>query len=224
MAPTTSAPTAKPAPAADPALVFYPSAARTAGVEGQAVIRCGHDEHLAVRGCTLISETPAGQGFGAAALAMAAQAPDNPKVSLPQMLAQPPDDITITFKLRPPRIDPDITIMGHTMVRPTIVTQPTTAQIQAAYPVRALSDQVEGAAAIDCLVMDDGKLARCQLAAEAPAGYGFGQATLDLASDFVMKPRLVDGEPSPGVVRVSVKFSPSDATAPLSLDTKPPKP
>ena len=208
----------------NPALVFYPSAAMSGGIEGQAVIRCAHDDHLAMRGCTLVSESPVGQGFGAAALAMAAQSPDNPKVSLPEVANRPPDDVTVTFRLHPPRIDPDVTQMGHTEVRPQMVTRPTAAQIQAAYPVRALSDQVEGAAAIDCLVMDDGKLARCQVVAEAPGGYGFGQATLDLAGDFLMKPRLVDGEAAPGaVVRVGVKFTAADATAPLSLDTKPPK-
>jgi|HubBroStandDraft_5_1064220.scaffolds.fasta_scaffold122147_2 hypothetical protein len=221
--PPAQARAAQPRP--DPTLAFYPAAARAAGIEGQAVIRCAHDAHLAMKDCTLVSESPPGQGFGAAALAMAAQSPDNPKVTLPGVAAAPPDDTTIRFTLRPPNIEPDATQMVHTQVRPSIVSQPTAAQIQAAYPVRALSDQVQGAGAIDCLVTGDGKLARCQVAAEEPPGYGFGQATLDLAADFVMKPRLVDGELDPrAVVRVGVKFSPADSTAPLSLDTQPPKP
>ena len=91
--------------------------------------------------------------------------------------------------------EPDVTRMGHSVDKPVILTKPTEAQIQAAYPERALADQVEGKAAMDCMVMADGKLARCQIAGELPAGYGFGQATLDLAGDFVMKPRTVDGDP-----------------------------
>jgi TonB family protein len=211
-----------PAQPADPALVFYPAAARAAGVEGSAVIRCVHNEHLAVKNCTLVSETPAGQGFGAAAMAMAAKAPDNPKLNFPDEAAKPPIDVEIKFSLHPPEIHPDITTMAHTVGKPTIVTAPSNAQIQAAYPERALADQVEGKAAMDCMVMADGKLARCQIAGELPAGYGFGQATLDLAGDFVMKPRTMDGDPVAGaMVRVGVAFSTSDPSAPLSLGLKP---
>jgi TonB family protein len=218
----SSAQPATPAQTPDPALVYYPTAARAAGVQGQVVLSCSHNEHLAAKHCTVVSETPAGQGFGAAALAMAAQSPDNPKITLPDEPAKPPETVTIRFTLGPPQITPDITRMAHTVAKPEVITQPTAAQIQAAYPERALADQVQGAAAIDCQVMADGKLASCHVAGEIPAGYGFGQATLDLAGEFVMKPRAVDGEPVGGaVVRVGITFSPGDATAPLSLDTKP---
>jgi TonB family protein len=221
--PTPQSATPKPAAAApDPALVFYPTAARAAGVEGSAVIRCVHDEHMRVIDCTLVSETPAGQGFGAAAMAMAAQAPGNPKLNFADERAKPPQDIEIHFTLRPPEIRPDITTIPHVVARPAIVSAPNNTQIQAAYPERALADQVEGKAAMDCMVMADGKLARCQIAGELPAGYGFGQATLDLAGDFVMKPRTVDGDPVSGAtVRVGVAFSTTDPTAPLSLGLKP---
>jgi TonB family protein len=218
--PAAQPPAAPPAP--DPALVYYPPAAKAAGVEGQVVLSCGHDEHLAVKRCTVVSEIPAGQGFAAAALAMAAQSPDNPKIALPDEPAKPPEQVTIRFSLSPPQIIPDITRMAHTVAKPDVISQPTAAEIQAAYPERALADQVQGAAAIDCQVMANGKLAGCRVAGELPAGYGFGQAAIDLAGDFVMKPRAVDGEPVGGaIVRVGVNFSPGDATAPLSLDTKP---
>ena len=200
-------------------LGFFPAAAKG---DGQAVIRCTRNEHLALKGCVLVSETPAGQGFGAAALAMAAQSPDNPKLDFADEPAKPPEDLTVTFGQTPPSISPDLTRMAHTITRATIVSQPTRAQILAAYPERALSNQIEGGAAIDCEVTAAGKLAACQLAAETPAGFGFGQATLDLSGDFVMKPRLVDGEPVDGAtVRVGVSFTAADPTAPLSLDTKP---
>jgi TonB family protein len=224
-----AAPAAQPGTKAAPAstqpdavLVFYPAAARAAGVEGAAVIRCVHNEHMGVKNCALVSETPAGQGFGAAAMAMAAQAPDNPRLDFADEPAKPPQDIEIKFTLHPPEIRPDITTMPHVVARPTIVTAPTNAQIQAAYPERVLSDQVEGRAAMDCLVTAAGKLASCRIAGELPAGYGFGQATLDLAGDFVMKPRTVDGDPVSGAtVRVGVSFSTTDPAAPLTLGLKP---
>jgi TonB family protein len=203
-------------------VVFYPAAARAAGIEGSAVIRCVHDEHMAVKNCVLVSETPAGQGFGAAAMAMAAKSPDNPKLNYPDEPSKPPQDVEIKFTLRPPEIRPDITSVAHSVGKPVIVTAPTNAQIQAAYPERALSNQIEGAAAIDCFVTAEGRLSRCQIAGETPAGYGFGQATLDLAGDFVMQPRTVDGDSVAGaLVRVGVKFNANDPAAPLTLGLKP---
>jgi hypothetical protein len=207
----------------DAVLVFYPAAARAAGVEGSAVIRCVHDEHMGVKNCVLVSETPAGQGFGAAAMAMAAKAPDNPKLNFADEPGKPPQDIEIKFTQHPLEIRPDITTVPHIVGRPAIVTAPSSAQIQAAYPERALADQIDGKAAMDCYVTAEGKLASCRIAGELPTGYGFGQATLDLAGDFVMKPRTLDGEPAGGaLVRLGVNFtSATDPAAPLTLGLKP---
>ena len=140
------------------------------------------------------------------------------------MAGKPPEDTDDQVHLAPPEIGPDATkVVAHPR-RPSIVTGQQRAdpgRLPGAGAVRS----GPGPGAIDCLVTGDGKLARCQVAAEEPPGYGFGQATLDLAADFVMKPRLVDGELDPrAVVRVGVKFSPADSAAPLSLDTQPPKP
>ena len=226
--PAAPAPASAPAPArvslADPVLAFYPAAARSAGVEGQAVINCRRDEHLALTGCKLVSEDPAGQGFGAAALAMAAKSPQNPRLLLKDAAAEPAADTAIHFTLRPPYITPDVTRMAHIVKSASIVTQPTNAQIQAEYPPRALDNQVEGGAVIECVVTISGKLAECQVYDERPTGYGFGQAALDLAGDFTLKPRLIDGEAVGGSpVKISVAFtSQAAADAPLTLGA--PKP
>jgi len=208
----------------DPVLGFYPAAAKAAGVQGQAVIRCRRDDHLALVGCTLVSEDPAGQGFGAAALAMAAKSPQNPRLLLKDAAAEPSADTTISFILRPPYITPDVTRMAHIVKSAAIVTQPTSAQIQAEYPPRALDNQVQGGAVIECVVTLTGKLAECQVYDEQPTGYGFGQAALDLATDFLLKPRLIDGEAVGGSpVKISVNFSSQSADAPLTLGgAKPP--
>lgn len=221
----TDAPAAPPpasAPAhvtlTDPVLAFYPPAAHAAGVEGQAVIHCRRDEHLALAGCTLVSEDPAGQGFGAAALAMAAKSPPNPKLLLKDAAAEPAADTTIKFTLRPPFVSPDVTRMAHIVKSASIVSKPTNAQVQAAYPPRALDNQIQGGAVIECVVMISGKLAECHVYDEQPTGYGFGQAALDLAGDFQLKPRLIDGEAVGGApVRIGVAFSSNDPAAPLTL-------
>jgi TonB family protein len=206
----------------NPLLAFYPAAARAAGVEGEAVIRCKRDEHLALAGCELVSETPAGQGFGAAALAMAAKSPPNPRLLLRDAATQPSSDLDIHFTKGPPFIAPDITRMAHVVRSAEIVAKPSDAQVQAAYPPRALDNGVQGGAVIECVVGAGGKLAECHVFDENPTGFGFGQAALDLAADFTMKPRTIDGQVAPGApVKISVAFSPNDPTAPLSLETKP---
>jgi TonB family protein len=208
---------------ADPVLGFYPAAARTAGVEGQAVINCKRDAHLALVACKLVSEDPAGQGFGAAALAMAAKSPQNPRLLLKDAAAEPAADTAVRFTLRPPYITPDVTRMAHIVKSAAIVSQPTSAQIQAEYPPRALDNQVEGGAVIECVVTLAGKLAECQVYDEQPTGYGFGQAALDLAADFVLEPRLIDGEAVGGTpVKIGVNFtSQAAADAPLTLGARP---
>jgi TonB family protein len=218
---------AAPAPPAppDPSAAFYPAAARAAGVEGQATLRCSRTEHLGLVRCSLVSETPAGQGFGAAALAMAALSPDNPKVDMPELKTAASADLVLRFTLHPPRVAPDITLMAHVASPPRILTKPTDAQIKAAYPVRALSDQVAGGAIITCIVSEQGVLAACRVGREVPDGYGFGQAAVDLAQDFKMAPAQVDGEPVGGApINIAVPFRTDDPSAPLSLDTKPATP
>jgi TonB family protein len=222
-APSTATP-APPAAPPSPSLAFYPPQAKAAGVEGEAKIQCSRSLHLALEGCTLLSETPAGQGFGAAALAMAAKSPDNPKITLDDAGLRKPRPITVTFSLHPPRVSPDLTEPGHLIARPSLVSGPTPAQIQSAYPARALADQVDGEAVIGCMVSKDGKLQACSVLAEDPQGYGFGQAALDVAGDFVLKPARIDNEPAENVsiagVSVPVVFA-HDPTAPLSLPTTP---
>lgn len=229
-APPPAAPPSAPPPAApaarvnltDPVLGFYPAAAKAAGVEGQAIINCKRDEHLALTGCTLVSENPPGQGFGAAALAMAAKSPQNPKLLLKDAAAQPAADTTIKFTLRPPYITPDVTRMAHIVKSAEIVAKPSDAQVQAAYPPRALDNQVQGGAVIECVVTLAGKLAECHVYDEEPTGYGFGQAALDLASDFTLKPRLIDGEAVGGTpVKIGVNFSSQSPDAPLTLGARP---
>ena len=74
--PAIAAPFGRP----DPATIIddYPKAALAAGVAGVATIRCVHDDRYRPIRCTLVSEAPEGQGFGAAALAIAGRAVANP--------------------------------------------------------------------------------------------------------------------------------------------------
>jgi protein TonB len=50
---------------------YYPLPARRQGVKGMAVLACAVTADARVRGCHVLAERPAWEGFGAAALAMA---------------------------------------------------------------------------------------------------------------------------------------------------------
>ena len=49
---------------------YYPETAFEAGIEGAATINCRISNRLLLEDCSLVDETPKGQGFGAAALRM----------------------------------------------------------------------------------------------------------------------------------------------------------
>jgi TonB family protein len=76
---------------------YYPMKAWKIGIEGSAVILCTAGARGALTDCALVSETPKAYGFGAAALAMAAegwmsaigaQAGERTQVTVPFALAR----------------------------------------------------------------------------------------------------------------------------------------
>ena len=55
-------------PSGDDVLRYYPIGARHYGIEGAATIQCQVTDRGLLAGCVVVSESPAGQGFGAAAM------------------------------------------------------------------------------------------------------------------------------------------------------------
>jgi protein TonB len=58
---------------------YYPPGALADGIEGKAVIHCTVTASGAVAGCTVVSESPSGRGFGQAALRLSRYFRINPK-------------------------------------------------------------------------------------------------------------------------------------------------
>jgi protein TonB len=58
---------------------YYPPGALADGIEGKAVIHCTVTASGAVAGCTVVSESPSGRGFGQAALRLSRYFRMNPK-------------------------------------------------------------------------------------------------------------------------------------------------
>jgi TonB family protein len=75
------------------------------------------------------------------------------------------------------------------------------------YPVLATELSLEGKTTISCQVDFQGKLVDCKALAAAPAGLGFGEAGVELAKYFRMKPKTLNGRPvDGGTVRIPLSF------------------
>jgi len=195
-------------PPPDPALAFYPPAARAAGIEGQATIRCGRDAQMKLTGCVLVSETPAGQGFGAAALAMAAASQDNPKLDVTDPALLRPSDFTIAFRLHPPSVDPDLSGMSHIVTRPTLAHAPSPAEMARYIP--AADAFLDRQVTLKCHVSVEGRLFECEPLAPSSTDTRLDQAAAQIAEQlFRMTPGLIDGQPDPyAEVEVPIDFGP----------------
>jgi TonB family protein len=91
---------------------------------------------------------------------------------------------------------------------PDWLAAPSFEDLARAYPPEALAKGVSGQTALRCTVEPDGALADCVLAAETPAGQGFGAASLSLAGRFRMKPQAVAAlAGTPPQVRVPIRWA-----------------
>ena len=203
-------PPAAPPPAPDASLAYYPKAALAAGLDGEATLSCARDAHLALRDCTLVSETPTGQGFGAAALAMAVRSPDNPALDVDEAALTGVKPITVSFHARPASIDPDLTQMAHVLKSPQLEHQPPADILWKYYPDRAHRSGIQGRASIRCLVTRAGRLTGCVVRSESPADHDFGAAARLVAErEYRTTPLLYDGQPSDGgEADLTINFDP----------------
>lgn len=81
------------------------------------------------------------------------------------------------------------------IINPDWDRKPTGDDLANAYPPRARAAGVQGETRIQCGVGVDGALDDCVLLYEAPTGWGFGEAAMEIAPRFRMKPKTIDGQP-----------------------------
>ena len=144
---------------------------------------------------------------GAAPSVSAPSAPTIPTPTPPAAAAAAPP----VLDLRPRSDAPAPRPAARAILDPVWVLRPSQQDVSDLYPLLAAEENRTGMAVIDCVVTASGRLSACRVAAERPARYGFGAATLKLASRFRMRTTTRSGEPIAGRrVRVPVRWRMDD--------------
>jgi TonB family protein len=191
---------------------FYPPEAKARGLAGQATISCHRAPHGSLVGCNIVSETPTGAGFGAAALAIAASKADRPTTNILPQLQSVPFDITFRFSPSPLSVGPDV--LSPYWGQPTMIIEtprfteiPSAVEMARHYPKSALRQRLGGNAVLHCEITLQGLLSDCRVLSENPPSLGFGDAALALAPNFRVAPRIVDGKSlSQGQITIPIRF------------------
>lgn len=84
------------------------------------------------------------------------------------------------------------------ILQPDWVSTPQGADVMRLFPTEAVKTGTSGQAIVQCGVLADGSLDRCEVVAEQPQGLGFGEASVELATAYRMKSVTLDGQPVDG--------------------------
>ena len=202
-------------PSAPQFAAVFPAEARRKGIDGRAAIGCSVTTEGTLDRCEVLSESPAGAGFGAAALALA------PLFQMSPMLVngvpQRGGTVRVPIVLQSggpamlSRSAPSTTGRAAYVTRPIWTAAATQADVAAAYPAALKASKQKGSAVLDCALAPTGRLAQCKVASEAPQRGGTGRAALSLISRFQLEPPRDDaGALVRGArVRLPVQFSPT---------------
>jgi TonB family protein len=181
----------------------WPREAMKRGDGGTGVIHCNVSAQGGLFGCKVVSEQPAGSGFGAAAIALTPQFLMTPAMKGGRAVAY--DGVTIPVKFA--SFTP---VTGGEMK--TVVSNvswaaaPTYAEVAAAFPTRARERRVGGQATLRCTVRDQGRIGGCFALGETPRGLGFGSAAQSLVSYFRSPVRFGDKDAKGALVQLSIAF------------------
>jgi len=195
-------------PSSDELRAAWPKDALAKGQGGRSVMQCEVEPQGTLAKCKVVSEEPAGQGFGTAALQLAPSMAFKPATQDGKPVAAAVS-IPVAFQVPDP----------STVVEPDWLKMPNSDDLQAVWPKAAMVKGQGGRAVIECDVEPQGTLENCKVISEEPAGMGFGAATLLLAPSFAMKPATRDGKPVGGKVRIPINFKLDSAVDDSSLES-----
>ncbi|MET0271667.1 MAG: hypothetical protein ABW360_01620 [Phenylobacterium sp.] len=199
-----TAPTWVAAPTVADVVAAYPAKARAAGVEGSVLLSCTVSARRSMHACVPLTEEPRGYGFGTAAR----------KLVEGLTVAQGPGITTGADVRVPVAFKADLLKSATPMVaKPRWSELPSAEAFQATFPKTENGVNAVRVALV-CTVQADGSLNGCAVDREEPAGMGYGDGALALASKFRVAPWSVDGEPTVGAkVRVPIRYELQQVTA-----------
>lgn len=149
----------------------FPERAESRGIEaGIVTFQCGFDAEGLLQDCTVITEYPAGAGFGQAALRAAHTAQLS---SATVGTARAGDVVRITFHFRS---DFPFAPTGYL-----------------AAPESIPPEVLKAAVTVNCAVATDGALSDCRVIEETPPALGFGEVAVEAAGHGRVSPRTVEG-------------------------------
>lgn len=180
----------------------WPEEALKRGKSGKAVIHCDVTIHGALVGCKILSEEPAGIGFGSAALALTPQFLMKPAVKNGKPV-RGAATIPIQFVAGSPvSADKRIKVVSNVVWSRA----PTYAELVAAFPDKARAKGVGGAVTLACEFNGAGGLRECDTVNESPWGMGFAGAAHSLVGKFIGPTRFHSGE-STKDARTQLRFT-----------------
>ena len=188
-------------PSENDLLAVWPRDALRRGTGGRALLHCKVSAQGALFDCDVVSEAPAGKGFGGAALALAPQFLMSPAMKGGKPVAYDGVGLPITFESASPELGSHIA--GSNPQSGTLVRYvsnlpwskaPTVAEVLAAYPAKARAAGLAGHTSVDCAFRKDGKVEGCEVVSEEPIANGFGIAARALAATFVGPGPTPDGQ------------------------------
>lgn len=162
-------------------VAVWPKAAMALNIGGSAILRCEVTTQGALEGCVVESETPAGMGFGAAALVLAPTFAMKPAMQDGKPVRS---TVGIPIKWAAPGggdLGSRLVSRGMTMLQdPVWASAPSFADMRAAWPAQATGDF--GHVSVRCGFTREGALRACRVLDETPVGKGFGNAALKLVA------------------------------------------
>src|SRR6185437_2440199 len=145
-------------------------------------MRCEISTDGALQHCKVVSETPRGRAFGAAALKLAPKF----RLRMSQGVESGLKDAIVNV---PVHFNNPASNTPRGVVEPRWITGLDPAKAQAIFPAKAADAGVtSGKGYVDCTVAADGRLADCNQASAAPDSLGFGEAAVQVASVMQMNP------------------------------------
>lgn len=169
-------------PSGDTMARYYPEEAIDNSISGRAVVRCNVRSDTRLERCELVSESPAGMGFGEAGLKMAAR---EFRIRPATVDGKPEEgtSVTIPMQFQGPTYSARFVIIEAVWAE-----APSFGDMAAAWPASA-GDIAMGTAVLRCSVASggNGKLTNCTIAGQAPKGSPFGGAARTLVDKFRLK-------------------------------------